>query len=174
MILPVTRILDGHSVLSQTVEISGEHAQWLAAKNLLCRAEIDRIRSQLYIQLFFTGSVQVECARCCKPFDFPVQGDFRIVCVHRSEAGNTGKISDFSEEDIDFIFDDTTDEIDLTSLIYEEVMISLPMKPLCSEQCTGISLPKKGAGPSAAAREKNQEKEIDPRWEALKKLKIKN
>jgi uncharacterized protein len=174
MILPVTRILDGHSVLSQTVEICGEHAQWLAAKNLLCRAEIDRIRSQLYIQLFFTGSVQVECARCCKLFDFPVQGDFRIVCVHRSVEGNAGKNSGFSEEDIDFIFDDTTDEIDLTPLIYEEIMISLPMKPLCSEECTGISLQKKDSGPPAAARGNMQEKEIDPRWEALKILKIKD
>jgi uncharacterized protein len=168
MILPIKRIPDGHSVLSQTVEMSGEQGEWLKAKTLACRAEIDRIRSQLHIQLFYEGSVQVECARCCTPFDFPVEGNFRIMCVHASGAG---KDNGFSRQEIDFVFDDTTDEIDLTPLIYEEVMVSLPMKPLCSEDCTGITLEKQG---TTARKPEENDEAIDPRWEALKKLKSKN
>lgn len=167
MILPIKRIPDGHSVLSQTVEMSGEQEQWLKAKTLACRAEIDRIRSQLHVQLFYTGTVQVECARCCKQFDLPVEGDFRIMCVH---ASGTGIDSGFSRQEIDFVFDDATDEIDVAPLIYEEVMVSLPMKPLCSEQCTGITVEKQGM---AEIKTAENSEAIDPRWEALKKLKIK-
>jgi uncharacterized metal-binding protein YceD (DUF177 family) len=165
MILPVKRIPDGHSVLSQNVEISGEQAQWLHAKTLVCRAEIDRIRSQLHVHFFYTGSVEVECARCLTPVDFPVKGDFRIVCVHRSEAG---KNNELPEEEIDFVFDDTTDEIDLIPLIYEEIMVSLPMKPLCTEQCPGIVFEEKE---TAGKKTGERERPVDPRWEALKKLK---
>jgi uncharacterized protein len=165
MILPVKRVPDGHSVLSQNVEISGEQAQWLHAKTLTCRAEIDRIRSQLHVHLFYTGSVEVECARCLTPFDFPVTGDFRVVCMHRSEVG---KNDELSEEEIDFVFDDTTDEIDLAPLIYEEIMVALPMKPLCSEQCPGIAIVEKDF---AGTKIEEKEGPVDPRWEALKKLK---
>ena len=164
MILPVKRIPDGHSVLSQNVEINGEQAQWLHAKTLACRAEIDRIRSQLHVHIFYTGSVEVECARCLTSVDFPVTGDFRIVCVHRSDAGKNGELP---EEEIDFVFDDTTDEIDLVSLIYEEIMVSLPMKPLCSEQCPGLAVEEKG---TAGTKTAEKEAPVDPRWEALKKL----
>jgi uncharacterized metal-binding protein YceD (DUF177 family) len=165
MILPIKRIPDGHSVLSQIVEMSGEQEQWLRARRLTCRAEIDRIRSQLHVQLFYAGTVQVECARCCTLFDLPVQGDFRIMCVHAAGAGKDGG---FSKEEIDVVFDDETNEIDLTPFIYEEIVVSLPMKPLCSEQCTGIVLEKQGAAAEMIAE--NSEA-IDPRWEALKKLK---
>jgi uncharacterized protein len=168
MILPVKRIPDGHSVLSQVVEISGEQARWLTVKNLSCRADIDRIGSQLYVRLFYTGSALLECARCLSQFESPVQGDFRIVCVHASDVGTEGRNNEFSEEEIDFVFNDTTDEIDVTPLIYEEVMVSLPMKPLCSEQCRGFEVEKKET-PERRVAEKDDT--IDPRWEALKKLK---
>jgi uncharacterized protein len=168
MILPVKRIPDGHTVLSQNVEIAGEPAQWLHSKNLACRAEIDRISSQLHIHLFYSGSVAAECARCLTPIDLPVAGDFRIVCVHRSDVGENGE---FSGQETDFVFDDTTDEIDLAPLIYEEIMVSLPMKPLCSEQCSGIAV----AGKESAETEiTEKDGPVDPRWEALRKLRSKN
>jgi uncharacterized protein len=167
MILPIKRIPDGHSVLSQIVEMSGEQEQWVTTKSLACRAEIDRIRSQLHIQLIYKGSVQLECARCCSRFDLPIAGDFRIMCVHASgAAGAAGKDNGFSKQEIDFIFDDTTDEIDVTPFIYEEVMVSLPMKPLCSEECTGIAV----EIPVTAAKIAESGETFDPRWEALKKL----
>jgi uncharacterized protein len=168
MILPIKRIPDGHSVLSQKVEINGEQAHWLTVKNLSCRAEIDRIRSQLYVRLFYTGSALLECARCLSQFESPIQGDFRIVCVHASDVGKEEKNSEFSEEEIDFVFSNTTDEIDVAPLIYEEVMVSLPMKPLCSEQCRGFEVEKKETSERRIAE---KDKPIDPRWEALKKLK---
>lgn len=168
MILPIKRIPDGHSALSQKVEFSGDQAQWLAANDLSCRAEIDRIGSQLHVHLFYAGSVRTECARCLKPVDFPAQGDFRVMCVHRSD---TGEGRDFREGEPDFVYDDDTDVIDLTQLLYEEIMVALPMKPLCSEQCPGMVFGKtKDRKTGAAARHET----IDPRWESLKKLKNKN
>jgi uncharacterized protein len=72
------------------------------------------------------------------------------------------------EEEVDLFFSDSTDTVDISPLIFDEIVVSLPMKPLCSEQCTGIATGNVsevnvdyGHGPKA----------VDPRWEVLKKLK---
>ncbi len=165
MILPIKRIPEGHSVLSQVVELNDEQAQWLRTKKIACHAEIDRIRSQVHARIFYEGNVSVDCSRCLAPIEFPIKGDFRIVCVHR---GETGKDGDFTEDEIDFVYDDTTDDIDATSLVYEEVLISIPMKPLCSDDCKGFGFVNEEHD---TAPEKHGVEPIDPRWDALKKLK---
>lgn len=168
MLLPIKRISEGHSVLSQTVVFGDEEAMWLPNKNLQCRAEIDRINSQLFINLFYKGVVEPECSRCCKRFELPVQGDFRIVCEQK-KAGPKAE-TDFTEDDIDIFFDDATDEINITSLIYQEIMLEMPLKPLCSEQCSGGIIE---IIPDNSSESKVTEKAIDPRWEALKKFSTK-
>jgi uncharacterized protein len=165
MLLPIKRISEGHSVLSQAVVFGVEEASWLPAKNLQCSAEIDRINSQLFIQVFYKGVVEPECSRCCKRFELQVQGDFRIVCEQKKPGPRAE--TEFTEDDIDIFFDDATDEIDITPLIYQEIMLEMPLKPLCSEDCSGgvIELVQDNI-----AESKPTEKETDPRWEALKKF----
>jgi len=195
MILPIKRIPEGHSLLSQVVELNEEQAKWLRTKKIQCHAEIDRIRSQVHVRIFYEGKVSVDCSRCLTPIEFPIKGEFRIVCVHRSDTGNDGT---FNEDEIDFVFDDSTDDLDATALIYEEIMIALPMKPLCSDDCSGFSdyikniyaksvdkitgttypAAKRGVsfydgGTEVVVENDAMDAEIpnDPRWDALKKLK---
>jgi uncharacterized protein len=166
MLLPVKKIPEGHSVLSQSVTFNSEETAWLSAKNVTCNIEIDRLGAQLHLHVTYQGTFDTECSRCLKPVSLPVEGDFRIVCVHRADVG---KSDGLGEEDADFIFDDNTDEIDLSPSIYEEILISLPMKPLCSEDCPGILVADKPIVPSPVVPE--GQKAPDPRWDALRKLK---
>ena len=61
-------------------------------------------------------------------------------------------------------------EVDLTPLVYEQVMLALPTRPLCGEECRGLC-PQCGinrnSGQCACATEAG-----DPRWAALRNLKI--
>jgi uncharacterized protein len=65
-----------------------------------------------------------------------------------------------------------TDTINLTDDIRDYALLAIPMKSLCSENCKGLC-PNCGAnlndGPCKCKEEK-----IDPRWEPLLKLKLKN
>jgi len=164
MRLPIKRIPEGHSVLSQNVKVEGEDTLCLCAESLACHAEIDRLGSQVFIKIFFKGTVQLECSRCLVKFDNPVQGDFRIICEQKGFGPK--KETDFPEDDIDLFFDDTDDEVDITPLIYEELVLTLPMKPLCSEDCSG------GIVEIISDDLKNEipDKEIDPRWNELVKI----
>ncbi|HEX7511124.1 MAG TPA: DUF177 domain-containing protein, partial [Chitinivibrionales bacterium] len=68
-------------------------------------------------------------------------------------------------DDSDFLYDDETEELDMNGVLFEEIAIAVPMKPLCSETCPGMQV---GETVATGTMEK---KEIDPRWETLKKFK---
>jgi uncharacterized protein len=163
MLLNCLKIPEGRSVLSQNVTIEGEQWEWISCVgDVHCRAEIDRIPSQISVHVFYQGIVTLECSRCLKKYDRSLAGDFYIVMKKRSSGQAASKVP--VEED-DFFFDDETDEIDLSGALFDDMVLAVPMKPLCSEDCLGIPLLKKDA------IDVSQAKTPDTRWEALMKLK---
>jgi uncharacterized protein len=162
MVLTIGKIPEGHSVLSQKVEVEEDRAEWIPlVGNLECRAEIDRLTSRIAVHLFYEGKVEQECSRCLKKFEYPVQGDCYVVLHDRSADK---KDPDAQEEESDFSFNDSTDEIDIRSAVFDDILLSLPLKPLCDEACPGFPLP------GSVANENQEKRCIDPRWENLKKL----
>ena len=170
MVINIKRIPEGRSALSQFVKIEGEQEAWLTCTDdLNCRAEIDRIQSQITVHLFYQGAVLLDCSKCLTRFSYAVSGDFHILLKNRS-ADKTHRAS--FEDDIDFYFDDGTDEIDVRSAIFDDIITTLPLKPICSEECPGILVPLEPSKP--AGQGPGEENRIDPRWEGLKKLRMKN
>ncbi len=170
MVINIKRIPEGRSDLSQLVKIEGEQGAWLTCKeDLSCRAEIDRIQSQITVHVFYQGAVLLECSRCLLRFNHPVNGDFHVLLMNRS-VDKKRKVS--FEDDIDFYFDDGTEEIDIRSAIFDDIITTLPLKPICSEECPGILMPFEVL--KDTGQEQSEEKRGDPRWDALKKLKKKN
>jgi uncharacterized protein len=158
MILEIAKIPDGHSDSAQEIDLAAfkDDLPPFAGK-IFCEAAIDRSGGMFSVQLHFRGTFTLECSRCLEPFDFPMEGNLRLVI--REQAGKFGPSLD--DESADFFFDTRHLELDLSPAIYEEIMTAFPMKPLCRESCTGF-LP---GGEEAKADEP-----VDPRWEALKKL----
>jgi uncharacterized protein len=170
MVINIQKIPEGRSALSQLVKIEGEQEAWLPCKeDIACRAEIDRIQSQITIHLFYQGAVELDCSRCLTRFNYPVNGDYYIFLKNRSEDK---KRKTSFEEDIDFYFDVGTEEIDIRSAIFDEIITAFPLKPICFEGCPGILVPVEASRP--AGHGPGEGKHIDPRWDALKKLKKKN
>jgi len=60
----------------------------------------------------------------------------------------------------------TEDELDLGELIVQEVLMDLPLQPLCREDCPGLCSRCGGLKGSEECR-CEEEKEIDPRWQKL-------
>jgi uncharacterized protein len=165
MLLNIHRIPEGRSVLSQNVTIEGEQASWVSiVGNVHCRTEIDNIQTQITAHVFYESTVQLECSRCLKKFDYPIKGDFYTLIKKRSPDVHP---IDAVDEESDFFYDDLTDELDIRSVLFDEMILALPMKPLCSENCSGISAYKE------LEKEPAPKNNSDPRWEALGKLKSK-
>ena len=125
-------------------------------------------RSQM--DLFFDGEVrgraQASCGRCLEGFPLDVSQAFSLVLTPATPL--TGEI-ELAPGDLTQSFYEGT-EIDLTPLMYEQIMLALPTRPLCGEECRGLC-PQCGSnrntGQCACVVETG-----DPRWSALRNLKI--
>ncbi len=107
--------------------------------------------------------LKLQCARCLEYFEKDYKEEFDII-VRRGQD-KFEKELELKEEDINTIFVNY-DFIDLTQIIRDYIILSIPMKPLCSSECKGIcevcgiNLNKKDCGHKKVET-------IDPRWEKL-------
>lgn len=83
-----------------------------------------------------SATVEVECVRCLSPFDETVERDFDVSYCRAEGVGPVDE-SELDEKDLDL--DYYGDEgIDLQHLLGEQILLSLPMKPLCRPDCKGL------------------------------------
>lgn len=73
--------------------------------------------------------LNVECSRCLKKFTYPMDLPYEDEWVVAAQATEEQK------ED-DFVF--AKDEIEIGERITEQIILALPMKFLCSEDCRGL------------------------------------
>ncbi len=112
--------------------------------------------------------IRLECSRCLVEFVQVLQISVNEECaleqVHTPEAqliarGKEGQIPILNEEDVD-----------LSELVRQLVAMEVPSRPLCRDDCAGLC-PRCGrplsSGPCPCG-----EDEIDPRWSALRDLKL--
>jgi uncharacterized protein len=89
------------------------------------------------MELFFRGELTAAtvacCARCAEEFMAPSGRSFRYVLAPRSIEGN----SDLRAEDLEFSLYEG-EEVNLTPLIREQMLLALPTRPLCREDCRGL------------------------------------
>jgi uncharacterized protein len=80
--------------------------------------------------------LELRCSRCLEDFEWPV--DLAFDLRYQPHSTNTGEGErEIEEDDLSTAFYDN-DEIDLGQLMCEQFFLSLPMKPLCSDDCRGL------------------------------------
>ena len=121
-------------------------------------------------EVFVNGHVdaraQIECDRCLQPVESPVNADFALEYITGSEY-ETAAAVELTEADMSVsVFDGNT--IDVDEIVKEQVLLAVPTRMLCREDCKGIC-PECGTDRNTGACS-CVDKEIDPRWAALKNL----
>jgi uncharacterized protein len=111
--------------------------------------------------------VELECVRCLQPAEKTLDNLFSAAFV-TSDNYTQAKEAQLNEEDLEIsIFEG--DKIDLTELVREQILLALPEQVFCREDCKGLC---QKCGANRNLINCNcEEKEIDPRWAALKNLK---
>jgi uncharacterized protein len=80
----------------------------------------------------FTGC----CGRCLEAYNFTLDTEFEFVLTPHSSK-TVRRAEELRREDLGLSYY-STDEIDLAPLIAEQVMLALPTRPLCSDNCRGL------------------------------------
>ncbi|RDV83616.1 YceD family protein [Ammonifex thiophilus] len=127
---------------------------------LLSPVELDltltNARSYLWAVGEVAATVELVCSRCLKKFPFLLRGRFEEKFRLTAEAEEGEEMPPVEEE------------IDFTPYVLESLLLALPMKPLCREDCPGLC-PHCGQdlnrGPCSCSRTP-----IDLRWAELTKL----
>ena len=109
------------------------------------------------------GTVNLVCDISNENFEYPIENEIKVLV-------NFGEEFDDSEEDVITI--PTSDHaFNVAQLIYEDVMLSIPMKKISPNVSDDDLEIIEKFSPKDEIKE---EEDVDPRWEALKKLKGKN
>lgn len=122
---------------------------------------INKTENYFLFEYNLKGKAGIACDRCNEIFEELIDTKNQLILKHASEA------SDHEEGEIEmcFIENDVT-QINIIKDIYDFIMISLPFKKICPEgQCN------KEIIKYLDNNNKEDEGKIDPRWEALSKLK---
>ena len=119
------------------------------------------------LQFHTEGVVTVSCDRCLDDMEQPIVADNHLVV----KLGNT-----YSDDDDTVTIDENEGILDLSWFIYEFTMLAIPIKHVHAPGKCNSAMTQKLNELSGAVRSGEEEAEapIDPRWEALSKLNIKD
>src|SRR5439155_201081 len=99
------------------------------------------VRVEFYragLDVFFNGSLHGEvvgtCARCLEEYAFGLDHPFVFVLEPRAAAPSES--ARLSSDDLALSYYEG-DEIDLTPLVHEQIILALPTPPLCGDACRG-------------------------------------
>lgn len=96
---------------------------------------VEKLRGSIVVEGTVEGVLFAECSRCLEAVRISPDRHFRLVLLPRP---------DFPKDEIPLAEDDldtayyTGEQIDLSSHLWDHVILSIPQQPLCSPDCKGI------------------------------------
>lgn len=97
---------------------------------------LTRLRGELLVQGQLKGEVTLECSRCLEPYTETLILDLEAI-FRPAVAIGTDKPLPPPEDDTVFHIDEKH-VLDLYEVIREEIILSLPMQPVCRFDCAGL------------------------------------
>lgn len=123
---------------TQDLEIAEEvfWADELEVRHLHGRILVTRLRENLLLQGQLQAEVTLECARCLESYLQPLRMEIELQ-FQPSVAILTGEMLPLPEDDSIYLLDGHH-VLDLHEAIREQVLLNLPMRPLCRSDCAGL------------------------------------
>ena len=112
------------------------------------------------------AKAEMACTRCLERTAVPLTFDFASRFVGTDSFGTSGE-HELHGEDLDYDAIEG-EQIDLTDIVREQLLLNLPQQVVCREDCRGLC-EKCGADRNLIDC-KCENDELDPRWAALKDL----
>ncbi|MBT2620649.1 MULTISPECIES: YceD family protein [Chryseobacterium] len=128
-------------------------------------AFLEKHTTFLEFEIKINGIVELVCDITNAEFDYPIENEIKVLVKFGEEY-------DDSDENV-ITIPSTDHAFNVAQLIYENVMLSIPMKKV-SPNVSDEDLEILDQFSPKDIEEVEEEHESDPRWEALKKLKDKN
>jgi uncharacterized metal-binding protein YceD (DUF177 family) len=126
--------------------------------NLDVILDLEKETTLMIFHFSIKGVISLACDRCVAEFDFPIAGNYDLIV----KFGD-----DYVEESDDVVvIPNAESRIDVSQYIFEYITLLLPIKRVhpSIDQCDPAVIEKLN---------KYSQKDADPRWDALKNIKLK-
>ncbi len=128
---------------------------------------VRRMKETVFIEGSAATTGEVPCSRCLTMTSLSVSSSFKY--TFSPPPDRPQEELELSAEDLDFAYYEE-DTIDLDPLIFEQILLQIPIKPLCMETCKGLC-PHCGINMNVDGC-RCQTKSFDERLAALKQFKV--
>jgi len=112
----------------------GEGKDFRFPQPLQVHIEYYRSGADLFFQGRVSGMIEGHCSRCLKSYSFPLDKEFDFVLAPDTTSA---KNKELSADELGLSFY-RGDELNLEPLIREQVLLALPTRPLCDDNCRGL------------------------------------
>lgn len=134
------------------------------------QAELWNSGEEILVKARLEGEAEVPCSRCLTSFQLPIRVAFQEVLREGAPPAPGSKEAEAADE----LQEHTVtyyegDEVDLSEPLRENVLLELPMKPLCSDLCKGLC-PSCGQNLNEGPCQCKHENQPDPRLAKLRDL----
>jgi uncharacterized protein len=155
------RRLEGLEVPLDDLELGGE--RYATPDTVQATLDLSRMTSGGYaMRLRFAATLTGPCMRCLNPAQPSTSVDSRE--IHELQAGADPELTS------PYV---TDEQLDLASWARDALALELPRRVLCRPDCAGLC-PTCGADLNSAGPDHTHEAPPDPRWDALRGLKLDN
>jgi len=146
------------------IELEGENIELRGPVRI--KGEVRREGAEIIATGLIEGDAVMKCTRCMKPVEHKLSVPFDVKYLSAEAVAETESAEvDPAELDADVI---PESGLELAELAREQIVLSLPMQFFCMPDCKGICTI---CGGNRNLIDCNcGEKEIDPRWAALKNI----
>lgn len=135
---------------------------------LKLRIEMENFEKMILLDFHFDGNVVLPCDRCLDPVQVDLKFDQHLVV---KLVPMVTEEDESAEDDDMWVIDENTYELDVFHYVYESITLAIPSRVVHPEDKSG----KPTCNPEILKKleelSQRENDDIDPRWEALKKLK---
>ena len=147
------------------LELEDERVRLAAPVSI--EGRIKRSGAEVIVSGHINGELFINCDRCLKPLEMPLNNDFELDYVTGSDYEALHDVELTEEQMAISVFDGVG--IDIDEIVKEQVLLAVPARLLCREDCKGIC---PVCGSDRNTTDCNCEtSSSDPRWDALRSLK---
>jgi uncharacterized protein len=158
-----------HRYEPEEIVLDEEHARLTEPPEI--KGRVQQSGHEVRLRGTIRADAEVDCDRCLKTVAIPVETKFDVTYVPQQDYASldASTAAELKEEDLSLsVFDGET--IDLDELVREQLLLALPTRALCGEDCKGFC-PTCGTDRNTNSCD-CESKEIDPRWAGLKDLRF--
>ena len=123
--------------------------------------QIDKASDELIVTIDWQTMISGSCDRCAEPLQTPLSDTLSVVYTYDPQERG-------EEDEEVLLISESTRQVDLTDHLRQSLILALPLKLLCREECKGLC--------SRCGANLNNEScscppdPVDPRWEKLEQL----